>query len=201
MELERLVVGELETNCYVLKSASEAVVIDPGAADERLIEALQGHQLKYILLTHGHPDHLGGASWLKRESGAALLLHRGDLPGLRWALPGLEPDGFLEEGTAIGFGEENLQILHTPGHSPGSIVLMTNEKLFVGDLIFWGSIGRTDLPGGSPRAMERSLRRIIELDGAFSIYPGHGPETTLARERISNPFLRELQGRWLPERS
>lgn len=202
MGLERLVVGELETNCYILESGGEAVIIDPGAAEERLLEALGGHQLRYILLTHGHPDHLGGAPLLKRAwRSAALLLHQGDLPVLRWALPGLEPDGFLSEGDTIAFGEETLRVLHTPGHSPGSLVFGDDERLFVGDLLFWGSIGRTDLPGGSPSAMERSLRRLLELDGDLSIYPGHGPETTLAQERISNPFLRELQRRWLPERS
>jgi hydroxyacylglutathione hydrolase len=201
VELERLVVGELETNCYVLRSEGEAVVIDPGAPEERLLKALQGHQLKYILLTHAHPDHLGGAAWLKQKCGGAALLHRGDLAGLRRFLPRLEPDRFLEEGDTVEFDKETLRVLHTPGHSPGSVVFMTGERLFVGDLLFWGSIGRTDLPGGSSGEMERSLRRLIDLDGDFSIYPGHGPETTLAQERVSNPFLRELQERWLPERS
>ncbi|HIC95888.1 TPA: MBL fold metallo-hydrolase [Candidatus Bipolaricaulota bacterium] len=136
---------------------------------------------------------------------ARLLLHRGELEGLRLFSPGLEPDRFLEEGDSLPFGRGreglSLKVLHTPGHSPGSLVFMVDRGLFVGDLVFSGSIGRTDLPGGSPREMERSLRRIIELEGDFRIFPGHGPETTLSRERVSNPFLRELQVRWPPERS
>ncbi|MCR4404586.1 MAG: MBL fold metallo-hydrolase [Candidatus Acetothermia bacterium] len=204
LEVERLVLGELETNCYILNWGGEAAVIDPGADEEQLLERLAGQRVRYILLTHGHPDHLGGAPRLKREfPQAELLLHGADLDGLRWFLPDLEPDGLLEEGTLIALGKdgESLRVLHTPGHSPGSVVFLADERLFVGDLLFSGSIGRTDLPGGSQEAMDRSLRRIMELDGDFLIHPGHGPETTLARERISNPFLRELQVRWPPERS
>jgi len=201
VEVERLIVGELLTNCYILKSGGEAVVIDPGAADGRLLGLLQGHRLRYILLTHAHPDHFGGNLWLKGEKGEApLLLHRGDLEGLRLFFPSLEPDRLLEEGDLVEFGGEALQVLHLPGHSPGSIVFMHDKRLFVGDLLFKGSIGRTDLPGGSPAEMERSLRRVMELEGDFRIYPGHGPETTLAEERISNPFLRELREIWPPER-
>jgi hydroxyacylglutathione hydrolase len=205
--IERLVVGELQTNCYILKSDAEAVVIDPGAADKRLPGLLQSQRLKYILLTHAHPDHLSGVPYLLQELGGELLLHRGDLDGLRFLFPypenghrDIEPDGFLEEGDSVEFGDETLQVLHTPGHSPGSVVFICDGRLFAGDLLFRGSIGRTDLPGGSPAEMERSLRRIMELDGDFLVYPGHGPETTLREERIGNPFLRELQERWPPER-
>jgi hydroxyacylglutathione hydrolase len=195
LELERLVLGELATNCYILKAGEEATVIDPGAEDERLLRALAGHRLRYILLTHAHPDHLGGVPRLKREfPGASLLLHGADLEGLRWFLPQLEPDGLLEEGTTLRLGKEELRVLHTPGHSPGSVVFMLtgDGRLFVGDLLFRDSIGRVDLPGGSPSEMAHSLRRLIGLNGDFRVYPGHGPETTLARERARNPFLRGL---------
>jgi len=203
--IERLVVGELQTNCYILKSGAEAAVIDPGAADRRILDAIQGYNLRYILLTHAHFDHIGGVSPIKeRHPQSKLCLHRGDLEILQHFAPGLEPDLLLEEGERIEFGEEELQVQvwHTPGHSPGSVVFICDGKLFVGDLLFRGSIGRTDLPNGSPAEMERSLRRIVELDGDFAIYPGHGPATTLAEERIANPFLKELQLQeiWPPER-
>ncbi|MFQ6116817.1 MAG: MBL fold metallo-hydrolase [Candidatus Bipolaricaulia bacterium] len=191
----------LQTNCYVLKSGAEAAVIDPGAADGRIVEALRGHNLKYILLTHAHFDHIGGVSLLKeRHPQSRLCLHRGDLAIFNHFASGSEPDLLLEEGQRIEFSGEELQVLHTPGHSPGSVVFICDEKLFVGDLLFRGSIGRTDLPGGSPAEMAAALRRLMELDGDFRVYPGHGPATTLAEERISNPFLRELQEIWPPGR-
>jgi len=203
MEIERLVVGALQTNCYVLKSDGEAAVIDPGAPDERILEAVdgQGLELKHILLTHAHFDHLEGAALLKeRHPRSRLALHRADLPIMEHFAPELHPDAFLEEGDAVAIGKESLRVWHTPGHSPGSVIFLHEEGqlIFSGDLLFAGSIGRTDLPGGSPAEMERSLRRLVELEskskgkGDFAVYPGHGPPTTLTRERASNPFLREL---------
>lgn len=216
MEVERLVVGMLQTNCYVLKADDEAVVIDPGAPDERILKAIdgQGLELKHILLTHAHFDHLEGAALLKeRYPESKLALHRADLTLVEHFAPELQPDLLLEEGDAVaivgeeqgkgeGRREEGLRVWHTPGHSPGSVIFLHEEGrlIFTGDLLFAGSIGRTDLPGGSPLEMERSLRRLMELEGDFTIYPGHGPPTTLARERISNPFLRELEELWPPER-
>ncbi len=205
MRVERLVVGPLQTNCYVLHSDDEAVVIDPGAPEPRLLKAVEGHRvrLRYILLTHAHFDHLEGARALKEAHPESLLcLHEADRPMLERFAPGLKLERALHEGDLLEFAAEELKVWHTPGHSPGSVIFIHEREriIFTGDLLFAGSIGRTDLPGGSPAQMERSLRRLMQLEGDYRVLPGHGPETTLAQERVSNPFLRELGELWLPER-
>jgi len=201
-------VGMLACNCSILgdEATGEAVVIDPGDDIERVQEILQRHHLRvrYILATHAHIDHVGGIEKLKHATGAAVLMHREDLPlyqnlamqaewlGVR--PPGVvEVDQFLKEGDALRCGALALEVLHTPGHSPGSLSLHLpgeSPRLFSGDTLFQGSIGRTDLWGGSFEEILRSIHnRLLIFPDETPVFPGHGPQTTIGAEREYNPFL------------
>ncbi|HID85948.1 MAG TPA: MBL fold metallo-hydrolase [Anaerolineae bacterium] len=212
MLIETLVVGPLQVNCYVLgcEETRKAVVVDPGGDVIAILEALKAHRLELtrIVNTHAHFDHLGGVRELKEVTGAKFYLHPDDLPllkgflsqalffGLRLGSPPTV-DGHLEEGDEIAFGRESLRVLHTPGHSPGSVSLVGDGVVFVGDLLFAGSIGRTDLPGGSYQTLIETVRtKIFPLGDEVVIYPGHGPATTIRHERRYNPFFREERLEW-----
>ena len=205
MILKTLIVGELETNCYILgdEKTREGIVIDPGG-DFKLIEkALKELNLdiKYIVLTHGHGDHIGVLSELKKYTGAQILIHKEDAEMLSnpeknlsvfsynpFSAPGA--DRLLRDKDKIGIGKIKLEVLHTPGHTEGSISLFTDKIIFSGDLIFYGSVGRTDLPGGSYQRLLRSIQdKILDKTDDTVIYPGHGPATSVGEERRNNPFL------------
>ncbi len=205
---EILPVGMLACNCSILgdEQSGEAIVIDPGDDIERVQEILAQHNLKakYLIATHAHIDHVGGFEQLKRSTGAAVLMHEGDLPlyqnldtQAEWLgvlPPGVvEVDQFLKEGDTLRCGAISLEVLHTPGHSPGSLSLhMPGERpvIFSGDTLFQGSIGRTDLWGGSFEQIIRSIRsRLLVFTDPTPVFPGHGPETTIGEERELNPFL------------
>ncbi|GAB4270769.1 MAG: MBL fold metallo-hydrolase [Deferrisomatales bacterium] len=205
MILETIPVGMIQANCYILgdERTGEAVVIDPGGDPPLILKVLAARKLtaRAILATHGHFDHVEALADLKEATGAPVCLHRGDLPlvqGLaeqgmlfgvrvRSAPP---PDRFLEEGERIAFGRLALEVLHTPGHSPGSVSFLIDKSVFVGDLLFAGSIGRTDLQGGDYGTLLRSVReKIFTLPGDTVVYPGHGPATTVATEQRTNPFF------------
>lgn len=218
MILHALTVGQLDTNCYIVadEGSREAVVIDPGddLAEIEARIAADGLKVVAIVDTHGHFDHILANAGLARRTQAPVCVHRADAallttPGFARAFgfPDAEPHQpgrLIEEGDEIGFGPLRLKVIHTPGHSPGSICLLLEEGaevegarvaggrklLFAGDTLFCGGIGRTDLPGGSPRAMEASLAKLMRLEGDVVVYPGHGPETTIGRERRQNPWLR-----------
>lgn len=210
MNLKMLTVGSLCANCYVVwcSNAGEAVVIDPGFDREgeggRVLGVLKENclKVKFIVDTHGHSDHICGNGVVKNATGAPILIHKADANML--SQRGRNPlassgfyevspaaDGFLEDADVLRFGKVALQVLHTPGHSPGSISLVGENCVFTGDTLFAGSIGRVDFPGGSGKAIMQSLReKLAALPERFIVYPGHGPKSTIGEEKRSNPFLR-----------
>ncbi|HUB00883.1 MAG TPA: MBL fold metallo-hydrolase [Terracidiphilus sp.] len=210
MLLDIFPVGPLQCNCTVMgdEEAGEAIVIDPGDEIGRIHRRLRelGLKLKQILITHAHIDHVGGALKLKRLTGAPIFLNQDDLPLLKMMAEqagwlGVDtpetapPDESLADGLAVGLPRYPAQVIHTPGHTQGSVCLhfATMKLLIAGDTLFAGSIGRTDLPGGNyPQILESIGSRLLILPGETRVIPGHGPETTVGEERRSNPFL---QGR------
>lgn len=208
---EILPVGMLACNCSILgdESAGEAIVIDPGDEIERVREILEKRHLtvKCIIATHAHIDHVGGMQKLQQATGAPVMMSEADLPlyqnlalqaaWLGVAVPGTVPvDQFLREGNALRAGSLSLEVLATPGHSPGSISLYLpgeNQRIFSGDTLFKGSIGRTDLWGGDYAQILRSIRNtLLPFPDHTPVFPGHGHSTTLGEERESNPFLQGL---------
>jgi glyoxylase-like metal-dependent hydrolase (beta-lactamase superfamily II) len=207
MILETFPVGPLRCNCTILgdEVTHEAIVVDPGDNIPEVLSRLQKHglTLRQIVVTHAHIDHVGGAAQLRKLTGAPVLMNQQDLGLLGmmqmqagWlGVPTPEvapPDASAEDGLAVGLATLPAQVLHTPGHTPGSICLLFPDQhlLLAGDTLFAGSIGRTDLPGGNGQQILRSLReRLLVLPDATRVVPGHGPETTIGEERQSNPFL------------
>jgi hydroxyacylglutathione hydrolase len=209
MILETFPVGPLRCNCTILgdEVTREAIVVDPGDNLPEILSRLQKHNLtlRQIVVTHAHIDHVGGAALLKKATGAPVLLNQRDL-GLLEAMEmqagwlGIDtpevapPDASAEDGLTIGLDTLPAEVIHTPGHTPGSICLhfSTQHLLIAGDTLFAGSIGRTDLPGGDGRQILRSLRdRLLVLPDTTQVIPGHGSETTIGQERQSNPFLQD----------
>ena len=200
MEVKVLQVGPIGTNCYILEDekARAAAIIDPGDEAGRILQVIEddGVDVKYILLTHGHYDHTTAVPQLhKALPQAEIYIHRADANGAGsqlFPLAGQIPDlKFYDEGDTLALGDMTIQVLHTPGHSPGSVTLKVEDVLFTGDTLFAGSCGRTDLRGGSYEQIMQSLKRLGELKGDFHVCPGHEATSTLERERRSNPFLME----------
>jgi glyoxylase-like metal-dependent hydrolase (beta-lactamase superfamily II) len=207
MIMETFPVGPLQCNCTILgdEAAGEAIVIDPGEEVGRIHRRLTelGLKLKQILITHGHIDHVGGALKLKKLTGAPILLNENDLPQLKlmdmqadWlgirAPETAPPDELLTDGLKVGLDAFPAQVIHTPGHTQGSVCLhfAPLNLLIAGDTLFAGSIGRTDLPGGNYDQIIDSIEgRLLTLPGETKVLPGHGPATTIEAERNTNPFL------------
>lgn len=199
-----LAVGELDTNCYLFydEAGRQCLVIDPGDEAERIAARIDAERLlpQAVVLTHGHPDHMGAAAALMSRYRVPLWMHAADDAGMRSeagrglaAVFGVGPlpaaGRLLAEGDRVAAGAMELAVMHSPGHSPGSILLCGAGLLFSGDTLFQGDVGRTDLPGGSEEELRRSLERIRLLPPAMRVLPGHGPESVLGRELSENPFL------------
>lgn len=205
MEIIELVVGELDVNCYIIGEGekNEWAVIDPGGDAEKILDVIRHRHIpvKFIINTHGHPDHTGANSRVKKATGAPLYIHKDDanmLSGLFVQLArstGIKgasstPDYFLKDGEELFLGDTALRIIHTPGHTRGGICILTDCAIFTGDTLFAGSIGRTDLPGGSLSTLLKSIKeRLFLFPDELVVYPGHGPKTTLGEEKHHNPFL------------
>jgi len=205
MKYELVVVGALETNCYLVydEETRECAVIDPGADPEKIISTIAELELKPVIVlnTHGHVDHIGANSDIVQKYAIPLAMHAADtgmlqvsdyieLSLLLGARNSPAPDRLLAEGDEVAVGRSSLRVIHTPGHTPGSIGFVHGGFLFSGDTLFCGGVGRTDLPGGSWKDLERSIReRILTLPEETVVLPGHGPHTTVEQERSSNPFL------------
>lgn len=207
MQIQMLPLGPLQTNCYILldDQTRQALIFDPGFSPEAAIEALQGYTVQAIILTHGHWDHVYGVQAVKNATRAPVWIseieqdwltnpmlnrsgYRTDL--LKVVCDGPAPDRLLREGETFDFAGHRFSILHTPGHSPGSLSFATDGFVIAGDALFQRSIGRTDLPGGSMEALVTAIReKLFALPDETVVLPGHGPATTIGQEKELNPFV------------
>ncbi|WKY43006.1 MBL fold metallo-hydrolase [Eubacteriaceae bacterium ES2] len=208
MEIEKLSLGSMGTNCYIVwDEQKNGVIIDPGFMDSRVEALINSKDLKiaYILLTHGHFDHLGAVENLRQLTGARVLIHRSDSDCLTNAQRNLsylggmnlecqKADGYLDEDKSLKVGDLEFKIIHTPGHSKGGVSLLIENHLFSGDTLFNTSIGRTDFMDGDLNELLTNIReKLFVLTDDTIVYPGHGENTTIGYEKLHNPFL---QGRY-----
>ncbi len=207
LKILSLAVGALEENCHIVydEETREAMIIDPGDEPDRIIDIIKEERLdvRYLVCTHTHFDHVGALPELKEITGAKIIMHRDDEQvyaaakdmAAVWGFKVNDmpaPDELVGEGYVLNIGDSRFEVIHTPGHSPGSICLYGEGLLFSGDTVFAGSIGRTDFPGGSMEKMKDSFRRVISLPDATMIYSGHGPVTTVGDEKRQNFFMHEI---------
>lgn len=206
MFLQKLEVGVLKANCYIIgdEITREAAVIDPGGDAEKIQKVLQENELKlkYILLSHGHGDHIGGLYDLKKMTNAPIYMHKDDLNLLQdknknySALMGgptieMTADSFVNDNDSLLLGELVLKIIHTPGHTQGSISIAANDVVFTGDTLFANSIGRTDLNGGNYDLIIKSIKeKLMPLHDDTIVFPGHGPASRIGVEKVTNPFIK-----------
>ena len=204
MKVQTLTVGPLEENCYLVidESTHRAVLIDPGDEPDRILAALDdsGATLESVWLTHAHFDHLGGLAGVLRARPVPVYMHPLEAPlheiavdaalrfGIRIEAPPA-PDRELAEGDRVQVGSQVLSVIHVPGHAPGHVAFHDDTVIFGGDCLFAGSIGRTDLPFADRETLDASVARMMALGDELTLYPGHGPATTIGRERTTNPFV------------
>ncbi len=206
MKVEVLPVGEIGTNCcFVVSESGSTAILDPGAQCEKIVRKIEQNGWKpgMILLTHGHFDHIGAVRELKERYSIPVYIHSADaemldspeknggmsLMGRSITCPW---DKTVEDGANISLDELEFTVIHTPGHTKGSVCYQVKDLIFSGDTLFCGGMGRTDLYGGSYSELSASLKKLANLEGDFQVYPGHGPSTTLEQERRENPYLGKM---------
>lgn len=176
MEIERIVVGSLENNCYILSSEKAAIIVDPGAEAQKILNAAGGLEIIIILATHRHFDHITALGEVKRALGTRAAIHK-----LDW-VSGFDDE--IQDGQLIRFGHDELRVIHTPGHTPGGCCFHLDDVLISGDTLFPNGPGNTSFPGGDEKAILKSIReKLMLLPDATRVFPGHGPETTIGKER------------------
>lgn len=206
MKVKTFSVGQLCTNCYIISSEQSAVIIDPGFMTEKLRQQVEQNSniIKGILLTHGHVDHISAVAQVKELTDAPIAIHKADSEALfdaekslctmlndMYSQPNLsqQPEILLEGGETLKFGDIEVKVIHTPGHTDGGVCFLIDNLLFSGDTLFCGSIGRTDFPTGDYNKMMKSLHELSALDNDYFVYPGHGTPTTLENEKRNNPYM------------
>lgn len=203
----RMPLGSYQTNCYIIfNKENEAIIIDPGAQADDILKAVEERNLKVtkILLTHAHPDHFGALEEVRNALNVPAYIHHIDeemlekRSGELSSMLGIksEPltaDKLLNDGDVIKFGDKDIKVIFTPGHTPGGVCYLIDNILFSGDTLFQGSIGRTDLPGGDYDVILNSLKNLIKLPDDTIVLPGHGPESQISFEKLNNPFIRTIK--------
>lgn len=206
MKVEKNELGELQANCYLLTVGDEAAIIDPGAYEPELefMIAFCDKPIRYILLTHRHCDHVMAAAAAKDLTGAKVVISAEDAEGLSDPEASLaavmtrekqfciKADRLVGDGDLLPLGGEEIRVIATPGHTVGGVCYLIGDKLFTGDTLFQKNIGRSDLPTGDYATLKASLKKLANLEGDYTIYPGHGENTTLEMERKNNPYMKLL---------
>ncbi len=208
IRIVKLVVGPLATNTYIVYDTREmeGAIIDPGGDADKILDALKKihANIKYIIATHAHFDHVLAVPILLDYFDANFIMHNEDLEILEystylcrsyvpdWSPPDVDDENFVDEGDEIVFGDISLKVIHTPGHTPGSISLYGGEYVFTGDTLFRNAIGRTDFPGGNWEQMVESIIRLMALPDETIVFPGHGRATSIGRERKENPYVKQI---------